>query len=724
MQQFLAMSLVLCVVMASLWSTMAATPVEKVIKLLTDLKAEVEEEGKQEAQNYEKFACFCKKTTESKSDNIKTGRENINQNSADIEQKTALKETESSDLTARQGNEDKLTKQLADVTATCEQEAADYQASAADLAKAIKSLESAIKALNDSVPTTLLALKSSIQGSLDLAEALNLLPSNKQQAITAFLQQGAGVDPVDPTYKYHSHGIISTLEELLTDFRGQKADLDAEWTKTEATCSKTKQALQDELTENKQAMDALEAEILQLKVDIATARKNLVQAEATLKDDQLYLQDLTARCEKRANEWDQRAQLRKDELEALAGALAILENDVSGLDAAVNKRVLLQERRQKPRALPAAAATSSEEVKQANSSKPLSFVQGVVETQVHSHGFLARAQAGASAQARQEAAASLLRDEAHRLRSTSLATLASQLAADPFAKVKTLIQKLIERLLKEATDEATKKGFCDEELGKAKNDREARLQDVKKLHVELGGHEAKRDELEAEIAQLSESLENLKTVLATETTNRDAEKALNAKTLKDAKEGLGAITEAIDILKVFYKRAARAKVLLQASPVDEDLDAQDARAGFEGAYRGKQEASKGVIGMLEVIKTDFDRTIRITEEAEAMSHADFVAFERATKADISGKEEKKQLNEEDLATTNHAIKQTTEDLTTAMNLLDSALKVIEGLKPTCIDTGMSYADRVAKREEEIQALKRALCILAPDDPDKKKELCE
>jgi len=57
-----------------------------------------------------------------------------------------------------------------------------------------------------------------------------------------------------------------------------------------------------------------------------------------------------------------------------------------------------------------------------------------------------------------------------------LSSTAVHLEADPFDKVKTLIQKLIERLLRESTDEATKKGFCDEQLGKAHQDRDYRLQ--------------------------------------------------------------------------------------------------------------------------------------------------------------------------------------------------------------------------------------------------------
>jgi hypothetical protein len=54
------------------------------------------------------------------------------------------------------------------------------------------------------------------------------------------------------------------------------------------------------------------------------------------------------------------------------------------------------------------------------------------------------------------------------------------------------------------------------------------------------------------------------------------------------------------------------------------------------------------------------------------------------------------------------------DLTEHMKLLDDVLKTFEDLKPACIDTGMSYSERVAKREDEIEALKTALCMLDTD----------
>merc|ERR1719410_3286899 len=164
-------------------------------------------------------------------------------------------------------------------------------------------------------------------------------------------------------------------------------------------------------------------------------------------------------------------------------------------------------------------------------------------------------------------------------------------------------------------------------------------------------------------------------------------------TLKTAEEGLTAVGEAITILKVFYKQAAKARVFLQASPVDEDTTDP-----FVGAYQGKQEKSKGIIGMLEVIKADFDRTFRMTKAAEKKAHEEFVEFDRAQRADISGKETKKTLDEQALMTTRNNLAQKMDDLRDTQKLLDDALQVIEGLKPTCIDSGMSYQERVAKRQ--------------------------
>jgi len=311
-----------------------------------------------------------------------------------------------------------------------------------------------------------------------------------------------------------------------------------------------------------------------------------------------------------------------------------------------------------------------------------------------------------------------LRAEGSRLRSSTLSSLAEHLHGDPFVKIKKLIQNLIERLLTESKQEATKKGFCDTELGKAYKERETRFSAVRVLGAQIGELKAARDKLEDDIEQLTSDLKQLNADLEEAAKLRKEENSENSETLETAKGGLKAVTKAIEILKEFYKKSAKAALIqTAASPVDEDTEGPN----FGGSYKGNQEKSKGIVGMLEVIQSDFDRTIRHTTQAEREAAAEFVEFERTSKADIGGKETKKELNEQELNSMKHALKKKMENLKDEQGLLDDVLKSVEELKPTCLDSGMSYAERVEKREEEIEALKRALCML---DPERVEDECK
>lgn len=52
-----------------------------------------------------------------------------------------------------------------------------------------------------------------------------------------------------------------------------------------------------------------------------------------------------------------------------------------------------------------------------------------------------------------------------------------------------------------------------------------------------------------------------------------------------------------------------------------------------------------------------------------------------------------------------------EDLKSQTTILSTTVKELLELKPTCVDTSMSYKERVARRKDEIDALNKALCIL-------------
>merc|ERR1719169_358314 len=154
----------------------------------------------------------------------------------------------------------------------------------------------------------------------------------------------------------------------------------------------------------------------------------------------------------------------------------------------------------------------------------------------------------------------LLKSRSSQLDSPVLAALATKVAADPFVKIKKLIQELIERLLQEAADEANHKGWCDKEFGKAKQSRKLKAEAVKTLNENLAKSEARRDKLTEEIAVLTKEIDDLDAALSKTTKERNDESAENAATVSEAEEGKAAVEQAIDVLEKFYKTAAKAEV--------------------------------------------------------------------------------------------------------------------------------------------------------------------
>jgi len=119
--------------------------------------------------------------------------------------------------------------------------------------------------------------------------------------------------------------------------------------------------------------------------------------------------------------------------------------------------------------------------------------------------------------------------------------------------------------------------------------------------------------------------------------------------------------------------------------------------------------------MLEVILSDFERLEADTATAEEQAQAEYDKFmtdsevDKAAKTqDIDHKTKKKQ-------DATQKMEETKTDLAGTQEELDAALAYYEKLKPTCVDAGISYEDRVARRKEEIQSLQEALKILSGED---------
>merc|ERR1719420_1512816 len=150
--------------------------------------------------------------------------------------------------------------------------------------------------------------------------------------------------------------------------------------------------------------------------------------------------------------------------------------------------------------------------------------------------------------------------------------------------------------------------------------------------------------LKAEIAELSMQIGELYKALKEATDMRADEKAANEKTLSDATAGLEATKYALKVLKGFYEPK-----LLQVGRYTPPNAGRDGKTvgdlapdTFEDEeYKGNQDAAKGIIGLIEVIISDFERTIDTTEKAEKEAQEKCDKFKEDTEEDIKEKEKEK-----------------------------------------------------------------------------------
>merc|ERR1719161_3280685 len=136
--------------------------------------------------------------------------------------------------------------------------------------------------------------------------------------------------------------------------------------------------------------------------------------------------------------------------------------------------------------------------------------------------------------------------------------------------------------------------------------------------------------LMAEIAEITKGLNEAQTL-------RSKEKAENTKAISDATAGLAGVTKAMKILKDFYDNAF-VQIKAHYVPTAQDKMKDMAPATFDGEFKGNQDAATGIIGMMDVIKSDFEASIESTKAQEEEDESEFQELKSTSESDISEKE--------------------------------------------------------------------------------------
>jgi len=574
----------------------AGSPVEQVVQLLTELKSKLEMDEKVEQQVYDKFACWCEKTTARKAKAIEDAQEELRrlgQKMLKLKGTIATLAAEIEELKAAiKANKEAQ----AEATALREKENAAWKAETDETKEALTALEQATNVLKEATGGAAL-LQERTQARAAVRRVIDMLPTNvalkpEQTALlSAFTTYGENS-------KYTPQSL--TIQGMLADMYENFARDVQEATNTEATKNRNYEEFMEEKAKELAALEAdkadKEAKKSKAEEDLADATQEYDDTEAQMKADIEFFDETKKSCKAKHDEWVERSSLREEEIEGVSKAIEILSTDEA-------------------RELFESSIKEGKEVKADDS-----YDTGTITS------FLQKS-ADNSAEG-SSPAYHMLRDAArhtHSLRLAALAVRVQGTKAGHFDEVIAAIDEMIKTLKEEDLADIAKRDQCKEEYKKTASviaevtwlieKNEAKIDKLLKTIEELEAEKAKTIE---EIAAVDKHMEEI-------TAERKAENAEFLKSKEDDQKVIKLLAKARTVLMKYYKKNDIDLGPIQAGQKDLVLEQEDPEfaisadqapeAVFSGKGKRKNE-TKGIVSIMTMLIEDVADEIKNAMKAE------------------------------------------------------------------------------------------------------------
>jgi len=629
----------------------AVTPVQKVLTMMAEMKTNGEKMMAEEATTYASYKEWVSDTSRQTGFEIKTANRDIEKYLAGAAQADSNVAELGSAIGSLNAEQSTTEGEKAEATEVRNTQHANYAKLSTDYAESVDALERAIQ--------TMQSRNYNVAEASVFLQQQAVQKTGMRRVLAAFLQETQQNEvsrggPAVAAYEFQSGGIVALLEKFLTKFQGELEEVETEERNQSnnfdlemINLSNTIDYLKKEIEEKSVSKTKRARDSAQTKSDLASTRSDLAEDEKTLAD-------MKATFAAKSDQFKANQEVRVAELAAISKAIEIISD-------------------------PSVSGSYGEHI-------------NLVETKT---SFLQVKSARSLSRKMSQRLVTFLQNKAALLSSTVLKTLATQVESNPFDKVVNLIKDLVAKLKEEAAAEAEHKAWCDAQLHDNKIKREKKTAKVNKLSASIESLTQDIAAMAKKIQTLKEEQVELTMAMSKATTQRDLEKTTNTDTMKDAAAGEQATKAALVVLKEFY--ASQGSFLQQAPEM--------------AAYRGMSSAKGGVVGMLEVITSDFARLHADTKASESAAAAEYASFMGDATASKKSKHDLEFKTSLEKDSTEFEKSQTTKDLESTQIELNMALEYQQYLKPVCLEVHVSYEERVSRRKEELAALKEAYEIL-------------
>jgi len=655
-----------------------SNPLGKVLQLMDDFAVKVTREGETDAKTYKELFEWCDEAGSNIANEIKEGNAKKAKLEATIGEKRSDVEVGTSKIGDLSGAISSAESDLNEATSIRTQEAADFAASEKELMATVDTLERATGILEKQMASgaalaqidtsNMQAIVQSLSAVVDAA-AFSTVDRTKLMALVQSHQdeQQEEEDGEVHAAKSKDGSIVELLEDLKEKAEGELADARKAESQAAHNYAMVKQSLGDKVGADTKDMGEEKSGVASATEERSAAEGDLAVTIKDLQNSEASLHTAKKDCMRAAADHEATVAARSEELKVIAQAKKILEESTGGAAS------LLQI---------ASSSKASSRVQLANS-EVLAMVKKLA-VQQHS------------------AALSQL---ASRI---SAAIRYGGSAAGPFDKVKGLISSMISKLEKEAEAEATEKAYCDEEMSKTKAKKGELEDDLDKLSSKIdkaasrtAGLKEEVAELQAELATLAKSQQEMDEVRGESNANYLAAKA-------ELTQGLDGVRKALGVLRDYYGGGAAAAAMLQD---DTKFGAFMQQPKAPEKFEKNTGAGQGIISILEVCESDFATGLSKHETQEADEAGSYDEITQENKLTQTAKDQDVKFKTQEAASLDKSISQLSSDRDSTSTEQKAVLEYFAELSERCVAKPESYADRKARRDAEVNGLKEALSVL-------------
>jgi len=646
-------------------SALNETPVQKVARLLTEMKDQLAADAKSDEELFEKLGCFCATNKKDKTDAVAQAEKDIVTYKASIEELTAKSAEYSATITRLDGEIAKLQKALDQATSIREKENGEFSDSEKELMESLASCNAAVETLSGQNAFLQVSAKEEVHKKLKavVMKHQDVLAPSQRKLMLSFLEGPMG----NKSYNSRSGDIFGVLNQMKETFEtslaAERSEEKTAVSDFEAlSASKTK-----EINARKEQVMDKTAALSAAKEELAHTKHLLKSTTSQLSADEAFLVDLGERCANADKEYAERMKMRSTEMAAVSEALAIVMDDSSRDLFADTYGV---------------------------------FLQTVAVDRRHK-------------------ASNVLAKAAKKSKNAALLELSNKVKRDAFEKVTTMIDEMVADLKKEQEDEYKHQQFCAAELAENEQQQEDTKDKISDLTAEIEESTAKVETLSAEIKELQDQIGEMNVQLKRAGEDRVLANKEFQRTIQDQRATQLILNKVMKRLEKVYEAPPPPESnATNATNGTEEAPAFIQRGHKQlhkqmpsfGAY-SKNDEGGGVVSLIAEIIREASSLEAEATVAEQGAQNDYQAFVAETSKSIAAANRSISAKSDEKADLEESIVAAKSDKTDEIKKLMDLGKYESQLHTSCDYVLKNFEMRQTARQEEMDALSQAKSIL-------------